>query len=214
MQASETNKQKSRLAGDPGGLAVWPPVAGFLVADASQKPLFANHEAMTILTYPGPSSQSLADAFQKKLRPSLFRAQNLPIPQNGAQPSIKLQSGRRTYFCRAFLLNGNGNGNGCNGSATLVVLERGMWRPLALSHLYQQFQLTHREQQVVALLLQGRSNKEISESMNISTNTVKAFLRMATIRMGVSSRSGIVTKILGLLLSSNNPELSNQRDVV
>jgi DNA-binding CsgD family transcriptional regulator len=214
MPATELNKQKSRLAGDRGGLAVWPPVAGFLVADASQKPLFANNEAIAILTYAGPSSQSLADAFQKKLRPSLFRAQCLPIPQNNAQPSIKLQSGRRTYFCRAFLLNGNGNGNGYNGLATLVVLERGVWRPLALSHLYRQFQLTHREQQAVALLLQGRSNKEMAESMGISTNTVKAFLRMATIRMGVSNRSGIVTKILGLLLSSSNPELSNQLDVV
>jgi len=84
--------------------------------------------------------------------------------------------------------------------------------PLALSQVSEQFHLTHREQQAVALLLQGLSNKEVAENMGISANTVKAFLRIATIKMGVSSRSGIVTKILGLLLSSTNSELTGHGD--
>lgn len=205
MQASESNKRKSKVAGDNIGLTAWPPALGLLVTDSSLKLLFANNEANTILTYPSPSSQSLAEGFQKRLRPGLFKVQGSSISRNGA---LKLQSGRRTYFCRAYLLNGNGNGN---DSATLLVLERGISKPLALSQFYQQFQLTHREQQVVALLLQGLSNKEMAGNMGISTHTVKAFLRMATIRMGVSSRSGIITKILGLLLSSTNVELSNMR---
>jgi len=209
MQSSESSPQKSRL-GDNGTLTAWPPLLGFLVADASLKPLFANHEAIAILTYPGPSLQSLADVFDKKVRPSLVTAQSFATNRNRTHPIMKLKSGRRTYFCRAFLLDSNGKGSG--GTATLILLERGMSGPLALSQVSQQFRLTHREQQAVALLLQGLSNKEMAENMGISANTVKAFLRMATIKMGVSSRSGIVTKVLGLVLSSNNSEQGSQRD--
>jgi DNA-binding CsgD family transcriptional regulator len=207
-QVSESKKQKSRVPGDKSGLMARPHAPGFLVADASLKLLFANNEANTILTYPSPSSQSLADGFQKKLRPGLFRVKGSSISRNGDQTVLRLRSGRRTYFCRVYLLNGNGH-----DSATLLVLGRRSSNPLALSDFYLQFQLTHREQQAVALLLQGLSNKEMAENMGISTNTVKAFLRMAAIRMGVSSRSGIVAKILGLLLASTNGELSNQGDI-
>lgn len=82
---------------------------------------------------------------------------------------------------------------------------------LALGQVALQFRLTQREQQAVALLLQGLSNKEIAETMGVSSNTVKAFLRMVTVRMGVSSRSGIVTKILEVLLSGGNISASEER---
>jgi DNA-binding CsgD family transcriptional regulator len=180
------------------------PVQGFLVADASLRPLFANHEATTILTYPGSPPQSLANAFQKKLRPNLLRAQGPPTNWNGAHPIVKFKSGRRTYFCRAFLLDSNGTG--FNGAGVLVVLERGMPGSLVLSQISQQFNLTHREQEAVALVLQGLGNKEMAAHMGISANTVKSFLRMVTVKMGVSSRSGILTKILGLILSSGSSE--------
>jgi DNA-binding CsgD family transcriptional regulator len=93
-----------------------------------------------------------------------------------------------------------------NGAGVLVVLEREMPGSLALSQISQQFHLTNREQEAVALLLQGFGNKKMAERMGISANTVKAFLRMVTIKMGVSSRSGIVTKVLGLVLSSGSSE--------
>jgi len=210
MQRSEVNSQKSESLGDNGILTTWPPAVGFLVADSSLKPLFSNHDAIAILTYSGPSLQTFAEVYQKKLRPGLMSAQNSSANRNRTQPIMKFKSGRRTYFCRAFPLDTNGQGPG--NTATLIVLERGMSGPLALSQVAQQFHLTHREQQAVALLLQGLSNKEMAENMGISANTVKAFLRMATIKMGVTTRSGIVTKILGLLLSSGNSEQANQRE--
>jgi DNA-binding CsgD family transcriptional regulator len=175
------------------------------VADASLKPVFANDEAIAILAYPGLPSQRLAPLFQKKVLPALLGAQSSPTNGNGDHVALNLKSGRRNYFCRAFLLGGNGTGYGDKG--TLVVLERGMSGPVALSQVSRQFNFTQREQQAVALLLQGLSNKEIAESMGISANTVKAFLRMATIKMGAPSRVGIVTTILRLLLFSNNTEL-------
>jgi DNA-binding CsgD family transcriptional regulator len=65
-----------------------------------------------------------------------------------------------------------------------------------LSQVCQQFNLTQREREVLEHLLQGIRNKEIAERMNISSNTVRAFLRLIMIKTGVSSRSAIVGKIL------------------
>jgi DNA-binding CsgD family transcriptional regulator len=41
-------------------------------------------------------------------------------------------------------------------------------------------------------LIQGLTNKEIAGRMNISPNTVRAFIRMVMGKLGVSTRSGIV----------------------
>jgi DNA-binding CsgD family transcriptional regulator len=65
-----------------------------------------------------------------------------------------------------------------------------------LSQVCQQFNLTQREQEVLEYLLQGMRNKEIANRMNISPNTVRAFLRLIMIKTGVSSRSAIVGKIM------------------
>jgi len=65
-----------------------------------------------------------------------------------------------------------------------------------LSQVSQQFNLTQREREVLEYLLQGLSSKEIANRMNISSNTVKAFLRLIMIKTGVSSRSAIVEKIM------------------
>ena len=209
MQTSESNAQNLRLPKDSDTFTAWPAGLGLLVADASLKPIFANEEALAILSYPGPSSQSLADMFHKNVRPRLISLQNLPTNGKHA-PFMKFKSGRRIYFCRAYALNNNGRSSS-GGSATLIVLERGMSGPLALSQVSRQFHLTRREQQAVGFLLQGFSNKEMAKSMGISANTVKAFLRMASIKMGVSSRSGIVTMILGRILwqlEANQPDAS------
>jgi DNA-binding CsgD family transcriptional regulator len=66
-----------------------------------------------------------------------------------------------------------------------------------LSQMSEQFALTEREKETVELLLQGLTSKEIAIRMNISPNTVKAFLRLVMVKMGVSTRSGIVGRVVG-----------------
>jgi DNA-binding CsgD family transcriptional regulator len=203
MRALDPIPQKSRPVADRNRQTVWPPVTGFIVADASFKPLYANDEAISILTYPGSQAHSTVDLFQKKVLP-ILNGHSAQAQRTDGQATAKMKSGRRNYYCRAFLLNNSGKS--ATSGATLIVLERGLSGPLALSQVSKQFNFTQREHQAVVLLLQGLSNKEIAESMGISANTVKAFLRMATIKMGAPSRFGIVTKILSLLLFSTNTE--------
>jgi DNA-binding CsgD family transcriptional regulator len=61
------------------------------------------------------------------------------------------------------------------------------------------FRLTERERGTVELLLEGLTTKEIAQRMNISPNTVKAFLRTVMLKLEVSNRSGILAKVLGTL---------------
>lgn len=58
------------------------------------------------------------------------------------------------------------------------------------------FRLTEREKEVLGCVLNGLSNRRIGQKLGISPNTVKAFLRLIMMKMGVSSRLGILGKLL------------------
>jgi len=52
--------------------------------------------------------------------------------------------------------------------------------------------LTEREAEVIALITQGRSNREIAELMYLSPNSIKTYIRSSYRKMGVSSRTQAV----------------------
>ncbi len=81
----------------------------------------------------------------------------------------------------------------------MLLLERGALGSRDITHTALKFGLTERERGTVELLLEGLTTKEIAQRMNISPNTVKAFLRAVMLKLGVSNRSGIVAKILSTL---------------
>ena len=56
--------------------------------------------------------------------------------------------------------------------------------------------LTPREQQIVTLLLEGCSNKEIASRLAVSTQTVKNQLSTLYQKAGVSSRLALVAALI------------------
>jgi DNA-binding NarL/FixJ family response regulator len=56
--------------------------------------------------------------------------------------------------------------------------------------------LTKREQQVVAILLEGRSNKEIARRLGITEGTVKLHLHSIFQKTGVIRRVALVAKVM------------------
>jgi DNA-binding CsgD family transcriptional regulator len=66
-----------------------------------------------------------------------------------------------------------------------------------IAEISERFGLTSREQETVQFLLEGFTSKEIAARMKISPNTVKAFIRLVMVKMSVSTRSGIIGKIVG-----------------
>lgn len=56
--------------------------------------------------------------------------------------------------------------------------------------------LSRREREVVQLLLLDKSNKEIAGTLSLSPNTIKGYLKLLMRKLNVSSRAGIISRIL------------------
>jgi DNA-binding CsgD family transcriptional regulator len=180
----------------------------------------SNTEAIQILTFPEPLEKirHLDSWLTNKIRAHLVERQmQRPTAFVG-----EFRSAKRTYLCRSFPLDMNANGNGDqsgaehqgedrhaddrhsedNGSGVptallVLMMERRSNGAVKLAEVAERFGLTAREQETVQLLLQGLTSKEIAQRMQISPNTVKAFIRLVMVKMNVSTRSGIIGKIVG-----------------
>ncbi len=180
------------IAGLADGAVTQRTAVGFLLIDSSRRLMYANAEAARILLYPAkPEDDS-------SLEPLLGNKIRAMLPQSNGVPQTDFQtvflSGRRRYLCRAFYFGARSMGSAQVNTA--LVLERIVPGRLDTSEIAQQFGLTPREQETTELLMLGLSSKEIASRMSISPNTVKAFLRLIMFKMGVTSRSGVVGKIL------------------
>jgi DNA-binding CsgD family transcriptional regulator len=165
---------------------------GFLLMDSSLRLVAFNVQAIEILGYPDKHAKlAHSDALLgAKIRSTLVSQQ-----PSGDSPFVtELRSGRRRYLCRAFLLESYAKDP--SRPFVAIMLERGPSELAPLSQVSRQFNLSQREREALEYLLQGLTTKEIANRMNISPNTVKAFLRMIMIKTGVSSRSAIVSKII------------------
>ena len=168
-----------------------PAKCGFLLLDSSLNPVDSNDEAVQILSY-------LSQPHRIKQRKIVLsgRVRTALIDHHSPEgPSFvsEFQSGRRRYFCRTFQIDFNVR---CYSNPVIaVLLQRHATVEFAVEETCKQFKLTHRERETVELLFQGLTTKEIANRLAISTNTVKAFIRMVMMKMTVSTRSGIVGRI-------------------
>lgn len=169
-----------------------PARAGLVIVDRALKPIHHNEEAVQILAYPKLPEE--IDSPQTFLE-TRIRSVLVDNPYIHAPTFVReFQSGRRRYVCRTFPLDSVGPAGSC--SATAVLLERDQQRLFDPSQVATYFRLSQRERETIELLVYGLTSKEIAHRMNISPSTVKAFLRMAMVKMGVSTRSGLVGRIL------------------
>jgi DNA-binding CsgD family transcriptional regulator len=166
---------------------------GFVLIDSSQNPVAFNPEAVQILCYPDkPADAGRLDAFLAgRIRSRLL---NRGSYNHRSSFITRFKSGRRLYFCRIFELTPTSEGS--SPPTVALLLERSSSEVMSMSEVAEQFNLSAREQEAVEFLLSGLTSKEIADRMKISPNTVKAFLRVVMIKMGVSTRSGIVGKVV------------------
>lgn len=166
---------------------------GFLLLDPGMNPVFVNHTAAEILLYPQKieAQRKLNELLVGKIRGRLLTSPSLDLPVI----VTRLKSGRRLYQCRAFRVKAIAGGD--TQSSVAVLLERGCSGSISLAKIAETFNLTHREQEVLQYLSDGGlTTKEIAARIGISPNTVKAFLRLIMLKMGVTTRSGILGKAI------------------
>jgi DNA-binding CsgD family transcriptional regulator len=175
---------------------------GLIIVDESLSVVGSNSEALQILTFPEQPEriQHLDQWLSRKIR-SIFLERRPPF-----RVIEDFRSAKRIYRCRTFPLGFNlphqngsrpHNGSSHTTEMLIVMLERKNSEALTIAELSERFGLTTREQETVKYLFEGLTSKEIAERMQISPNTVKAFIRLVMVKMNVSTRSGIIGKIVG-----------------
>ncbi|MBZ5582799.1 MAG: helix-turn-helix transcriptional regulator [Acidobacteriia bacterium] len=121
--------------------------------------------------------------------------------------TVRFCSGDRLYTGRAFHVAAQ------NGSSTrpafVVHLQREAEADDSLVRVCEEYRLTAREREALSGIATGMTSKELAERMRIRPSTVKAFLRVMMIKMGVSNRAGVVAKLL--TTSSSAQESSSAR---
>ena len=167
-----------------------PAEAGMVLLDLSLQPIAFDSGAAAIL-HDSPDRNGNPDFTLPKEVLETIRSRN---PNELSLVKTHFRLGKREYSCRAYLLESR------IGNSTMPILalhlERDSSYNDALNEVIAAYHLTSREQEALRGISIGLTSKELAERMSISPNTVKAFLRLIMIKMGVTTRAGIVAKLL------------------
>jgi len=161
--------------------------AGLILLDSALKPIYCNSGALRIFAYPNPPAKAPNAEFMESIRSIVGKK----LSADDLVVTTLFVSGRRRYRCRIFALEPKSKDR--SKPTIAITVERDSW---VLPELLARFQLTDREFESVQHLADGLTSKEIAQRMNISPNTVKTFLRLIMIKMGVTTRSGVIGKLV------------------
>ncbi len=170
--------------------------------------VFQNQEATRILAYQSASARgnesfpeilSLCSKWKELLKMKADEMASSGKDAEHGQVSTPIflemiKSGRRRYVVRGMVLLGQKSET--EEVNYLFLLDRITPEKINIALIARQWQLSPREQDIVRLLLEDRSNKEIAHILKLSINTVKAYLKMLMRKLNASSRAGIVSCVL------------------
>jgi DNA-binding NarL/FixJ family response regulator len=165
---------------------------GFVVTDVDFKPIYANSAAVSVLSFaPGaPAGAASAAAIQERMRVILRMERFSP----GAAPA-NFFSGRRRYVCHPVTLESIAPASSRRTVAAFL-LERFSQGPITTPGFAERYRLSPRERETCEYLKRGLKTREIAERMQVSPNTIKQFIRAVGDKVGASTRSGIVGKVM------------------
>jgi DNA-binding CsgD family transcriptional regulator len=167
-----------------------PAEEGIALVDGNFRLIAISNEAEPILhTIGGSLGGSNGKA---SLSPNLLDRLNARSELNAAP--ILLTARGREYSCRVFELGAWSD----DITPPVLVLHFKQERSVVetVFQVGEEYHLTDREQEALIGVAMGLSSKELAARMNISPHTVKAFLRLVKIKMGSSTRAGIVGKLI------------------
>ena len=92
------------------------------------------------------------------------------------------------------------------GSCVLITLDRPVLNPLSDEVLKDRFGLSRQKSRILRLLLAGKTNPEIAESLIISRHTVRHHVEQIFRHLDVHSRAELAARILGM---PDDPEVGD-----
>ncbi len=169
---------------------------GMILTDLSYQPLAIDQGAASILaalSHPRRCQDAVdphpASTVSVDIRDLMRRA----VPDGLDSMKTKFRVGLFAYTGRAYLVEPQ---NGARQPLMALHLERDWSAYDPLAQLGFRYHFTEREQDALRGIAMGLTNKEVAQRMNITPNTVKTFLRLIMVKMGVTRRTGVVAKLL------------------
>ena len=163
---------------------------GLMTLDADGRIRHSNRKAREILQRGGGRLQErlgrdLRRAFKKAMRdnPSAV-ASDLLLRET-------FLSERRCYVLQAFLLEGA-------SPQIAVLLERINPTRFNVGRARRLFDFSPREMEIISSLLLAMTDKEIAAALGLSPETVRGYMKTIRTKLGVSTRSAIITRLLAL----------------
>jgi DNA-binding CsgD family transcriptional regulator len=166
---------------------------GFLLLDASLRPVFADPTVRSALAGPGESSS----VFSAGLIRFKFVVEQL---MSAGQPPAEFDFAGRRWRWSQFSCNCCDGGPQMLHAFVLGPLDPPTSHTVAIAAMYR---LTQREAVALELYLQGLSAKEVAESMSVAPSTAKTFLRSICGKLGVTSRSELMSRVLSFTCSAS-----------
>lgn len=188
MTDDKNNATTSKNAQPARRMTVQHPLPGLLLLGPKREVIACNEEAVNILSYPKQPGKA------RDLRVLIASKIANEFSNPGEAKPLEFLSGRRRYRCTIHQLEIHGR----SPVTTAFLLNRCHSPELMLTGISARYNLTGRERETTGYLLHGLTSKEIAQQMNISPNTVKAFMRLVMTKMGVTTRAGIVGRMAGV----------------
>lgn len=186
----EFHKTKHTLSND--AFEKTPAENGILMMDFSLNIIAADRGATSILFDPNRPLNEQGRVSWLSLS-TLDAIKNRTSNEFGP-PRVGFRVGKHLYSCRTYLVEPK---NGLLNRTLLALhLTRETHVQDALHQVAIEYHLTDREQEALVGISMGLTSKELADQMNISPNTVKAFTRLIMLKMGVTTRTGILGKVL------------------
>jgi len=179
-----------RLIGQDSILTAKAPKVGLLLMDLSLRPIAYDRGAAAIFQNGSAMKPESHFFLPREVQEMVGNLKS----NNQASMKVIFRAGNTDYSCTSYLMEAQDG----FPAQTIVALhiERLSSVTDAVSAVAAKYHLTEREQEALKGISMGLCSKELAERMHISPNTVKVFLRLIMIKMGVSTRGGIVAEIL------------------
>jgi DNA-binding CsgD family transcriptional regulator len=184
---SPTSMQASRVSLERPHVTTW----GLILADFDFLPVYVNDAAVDIMRrFSEANEMSEWETFVQKQLQIIFGTARYSADSSAFGSFI---SGKRRYTWRASVLDTRDD---TRPSLIAFVMDRQVVPETGLREASRRYHLSPREYETVVHLSHGLTTKEIAQRMSVSPNTVKQFVRLTMSKMRVTTRSGVLGKIL------------------
>jgi DNA-binding CsgD family transcriptional regulator len=112
-----------------------------------------------------------------------------------AETAQSFRLGVAQFTCRTYVLE-HQEGPAGDPPLLALLLEREWQKRDTVEDVSAEYHLTKRERQALRGLAMGLSIKALAAEMNIKPSTLRSFVRLIKVKMGVPTRAGIMVKIM------------------